>query len=85
MPYIKKDKRARIDAAIEGLRGMGPGEAAYLFTRASLVFLEGRGDYAGYAQAIGILETVKMELYRRALAPYEDKKIAENGDVFLKG
>jgi hypothetical protein len=82
MPYIKKDGRVRIDAALDGLKGLGPGDAAYLLTKASLVFLEGRGDYAGYSQAIGILETVKMELYRRALAPYEDKKIEENGDVF---
>lgn len=82
MPYIKKEGRKKIDAALEGLAGLGPGDAAYLFTKASLIFLEGRRDYAGYAQAIGVLETVKMELYRRALAPYEDKKIAENGDVF---
>jgi len=82
MPYIKKEGRVRIDAALEGLKGLGPGDAAYLLTKASLIFLEGRKDYAGYSQAIGILETVKLELYRRALAPYEDKKIGENGDVF---
>lgn len=31
---------------------------------------------------LGVLECVKLELYRRVAAPYEDRKIEENGDVF---
>ena len=38
--------------------------------------------YEQYSALVGILETVKMELYRRMVAPYEDKKCKENGDVF---
>ena len=34
--------------------------------------------------AIGVLECAKLELYRRVVAMYEDGKIKENGDVFLK-
>jgi hypothetical protein len=30
---------------------------------------------------MGVLESAKLELYRRKIAPYEDDKIAENGDV----
>lgn len=30
---------------------------------------------------LGMLECCKMELYRRHVAPYEDEKIIENGDV----
>lgn len=37
--------------------------------------------YTKFNTALGILEGVKLELYRRQVAPYEDKKIAENGDV----
>jgi len=38
-------------------------------------------NYAQYAAFIGELESAKLEIYRRFVAPYEDKKIQENGDV----
>jgi len=31
---------------------------------------------------MGVLECIKQEFYRRAVAPYEDKKKEENGDVY---
>jgi len=34
---------------------------------------------------IGVLESVKMELYRRKIADYEDEKCEENGDVYRNG
>ena len=39
-------------------------------------------NYALYNAVIGVLECAKMELYRRQISPYEDRKIAENGDVY---
>jgi len=38
-------------------------------------------DYASSQRFIGELECAKTEVYRRIIAPYEDKKIKENGDV----
>ena len=38
-------------------------------------------NYSDYQQFIGELEAAKLEIYRRLAAPYEDKKIKENGDV----
>ena len=32
-------------------------------------------------KAIGVLECIKLEFYRRVAAPYEDTKIEESGDV----
>lgn len=32
--------------------------------------------------AVGVLETTKLEFVRRVLAPYEDRKREESGDVF---
>jgi hypothetical protein len=32
-------------------------------------------------KAIGVLECIKLEFYRRVAAPYEDIKIKESGDV----
>ena len=46
-------------------------------------WIEKRGlDYAALAEAVGVIETAKLELYRRVAAPYEDDKIVENGDVY---
>lgn len=39
-------------------------------------------SYVALNEVIGVLECVKLELYRRIAAPYEDKKMAENGDVY---
>jgi len=41
-----------------------------------------RITYAEYNAAIGVLESAKLELYRRMVAPYEDGKREENGDVY---
>ena len=38
--------------------------------------------YSKYERAIGSLMCTALELYRRKIAPYEDLKIEENGDVF---
>jgi len=37
--------------------------------------------YFEYNRAIGLLECIKQEYYRKVVAPYEDIKIEENGDV----
>lgn len=41
--------------------------------------------YALYNEVVGVLECAKLELYRRLAAPYEDRKIAANGDVYTVG
>lgn len=38
-------------------------------------------SYSAYSSALGALECAKLEFQRRHIAPYEDTKIAENGDV----
>ena len=43
---------------------------------------DGRLRYTHVNEAVGVLECAKLELYRRVAAPYEDEKIAENGDVY---
>lgn len=39
-------------------------------------------SYRTYNDIIGALECCKQEMYRRLIAPYEDQKIKQNGDVF---
>jgi len=37
--------------------------------------------YRDYALVLGCVDSASKEFYRRRIAPYEDKKIHENGDV----
>lgn len=79
MPYIKPEDRCRV--YIEHPRTAG--ELNFLFTTLIIEYLEKKGEsYQTYNDIVGALEGCKLELYRRKIAPYEDKKIEENGDVY---
>ena len=39
-------------------------------------------SYGVLNRAIGVIESVKQEFYRRVVGPYEGHKKAENGDVY---
>jgi len=85
MPYIQKERRQRLDDKIEALAkavdmNHREGEFNYIITRLFLE-LSGEGRYHDYNELIGALECAKLEFYRRKLAPYEDKKIKETGDI----
>ncbi|MBU0792125.1 MAG: hypothetical protein KKC55_16885 [Gammaproteobacteria bacterium] len=41
----------------------------------------GEGNFETRSNALKVLESAKLEYYRRVMVPYEDKKIIENGDV----
>lgn len=63
------------------LPNLKAGTLNYTFTRL-LKTLKGEAwNYERFNRAIGVLESCKQEFYRRNIAPYEDKKIIENGDV----
>ena len=79
MPYIPKEDRTEDRAE---RNPCDPGELNYALTRMCIRYLDGRPHYHNFAEAIGALECAKLELYRRMVAPYEDKKCAENGDVY---
>lgn len=83
MPYIKQADRRRV----ENGNGMWPkaktaGELNYLLTVVCHDYWSENGqNYQAFNDIIGALEGCKLELYRRRVAPYEDEKIKENGDV----
>ena len=83
MPYLKsKNKRMHLDAIVDRFMGY----FAYEFTGTLNYFLfklakRSCSCYKEYAAFIGELEAAKLEIYRRQIAPYEDIKIEENGDV----
>lgn len=81
MPYIKKEQRKEVWEP-EVSRARTPGELNYIFTMAALCYIKHKGKkYQHFNDVIGALECCKQELYRRFIAPYEDKKIKENGDI----
>lgn len=78
MPYIQEFKKdfASTDPACAG-------ELNYAFTELIIKYIERKGlSYQTINDIVGALEGAKMEFYRRVAAPYEDKKIKENGDVY---
>lgn len=80
MPYIKENIRAAINL---GDHAFTPGELNYIITGECLDYLEVNDkNYQTYNDVIGALECAKLEIYRRMIAPYEDTKIKENGDVY---
>lgn len=98
MPYIQQKSRKIIDEKIEPIlkyfNQAGDivsydGEMNYVITRLLLSFYGGKGElghgnrgYQAYNRAMGVLECAKQEFYRRMIAPYENQKNLDNGDVF---
>jgi hypothetical protein len=99
MPYIKPEDRKRYDEKIKELVHevkkytwsddvddlISPaGQLNYIITTLLLgVYDEVLPNYEDINEIIGIFECAKLEFYRRTAAPYEDKKIIENGDVAI--
>ena len=88
MPYIDRNRRKQVGFAmshlIEQLKQMdnlSAGDLNYMITKIMEHFIKMKGKrYANYNELVGMLECCKMELYRREIAPYENAKMAENGD-----
>lgn len=82
MPYIKKEDRFEIDERLRLPAIRTAGELNYLLTTIAHEYWRDNGqNYQAFNDIIGAFEGCKLELYRRKVAPYEDKKIGENGDV----
>jgi hypothetical protein len=78
-PYIPQERRKEIDD--QGAEPSNTGELTYLLYRACLDYLPSDPRFADYSEVMAALECAKLEFYRRRVAPYEDTKIAESGDV----
>lgn len=84
MPYITQDRRDELDADASFLDlPENAGELNYLLTvLCREYFVQNGGRYQQINDIMGALEGAKLEFYRRVAAPYEDKKIKENGDCY---
>lgn len=64
-------------------RGISKGELNYLVSSLTKLYVDRHGtSYAVLNDVVGVLGAANMEFYRRVVVPYEDKKIAENGDCY---
>lgn len=88
MPYISRNDRPKYQTLINELAALvpadpkeRPGNMNYVI---SLLINKVYGSamrYADHNEVLGVLSGVSQEFYRRFTAPYEDKKIVEQGDL----
>ena len=82
MPYITAEER---DALAKGEPIASWGQLNYVITHLILDTIYKSGaSYDTYQSVIGLLECIKLELYRRQMTPYEELKMEINGDVIPK-
>ena len=87
MPYIAAEDRPQYDKVLEELTTLlkaNPpesidGDLNYVVTKIIKNIYPLR--YYHINKAMGVLECIQHEFYRRVAAPYEDTKIEQNGDV----
>lgn len=81
MPYITKEAAKQIR---EGRIPETSGELNYVLTKVVLGYLANKPKvgYSEMAEVLSAFEGAKLEFYRRKVAPYEYKKMRENGDVY---
>ena len=78
MPYINERDRSKSGLTTEG-------DLNYRIHELIEIYLNGQEKvgYAQYNAVVGVLESAKQESYRRAVSPYEEAKLVENGDISL--
>ncbi len=80
MPYINAGIRESLDG---GRKATQPGELNYQISKLCSEYLGMTGiSYTHLNAVIGVLESAKMEIYRRIVAPYEEIKRGEHGEVY---
>jgi ribosomal protein S3AE len=87
LPYIMAGNRNKYEKILENLvnilKTLPPeeidGELNYVVTKILKEIYPLR--YFHINKAIGVLECIKLEYYRRVAAPYEDSKIENTGDI----
>ena len=92
MPYIKQEHKDKMEIATHDSKltdyfatlslGDFAGHLNYLNFKIVRHYIKVNGKrYFTFATIVGTLVCCILEIYRRLVAGYEDKKIEENGDV----
>jgi len=87
MPYIKQENRPTMNKVVDALKEANVqvnGDLNYIifkFCKDTIGPVTDEQSYNRYKNFRGELMEIRDEIGRRFLAPYEDQKIIENGDV----
>ena len=84
MPYIPEKRRNVFDPLLEQLSRevQTQGELNYCIYKLSRLTAQRMGySYDNLSMCSSAMEHAKLEWYRKVLAPYEDEKIREHGDI----
>ena len=88
MPYILPDDRLKLKPATDAIAAVidettTAGDLNYMISLMAKAYMDAKGlRYEHLNAVVGALDSCKAEFQRRVVAPYEDKKIGENGDVY---
>ena len=88
MPYILEADRDKLREATDAIAAAidastTAGDLNYMMSLMAKAYVEAKGlRYEHLNAVVGALDSAKAEFQRRVVAPYEDQKIAENGDVY---
>jgi len=83
MPYIEAKKRAKLNPRFGERFPCEAGELNWVLAEIIDRYIGMHSmDYERINEVIGVLECLKLEVYRRIAAPYEDNKKNINGEVF---
>lgn len=84
MPYIREEDRERLRLLLIALPEEinTSGELAYVVTHLMYQFWKRDPSFDNWARTRGAVDDQVDEMRRRVIAPYEDAKRGENGDVF---
>src|SRR5712671_1613122 len=87
MPYIPASQRARFDPLIQALSaelqrdGCLEGNLNYVLSSLVVKAFAANRRYAEANKLMGVLSSVAAEFYRVDVAPYEDEKRAQHGEI----
>ncbi len=91
MPYITPEKRNEVDGSnviahfTQVLKQSNWDEGVFNYIVSSVLqeWLDNNKTcYRELSKLLGVLDSIKLEFYRRKISNYEDRKIKENGDVY---
>ena len=90
MPYIKQEDRQQYEFLIADTvdkvmtldgKNIKVGDLNYLFSSIIWTLFDKNPCYKNASALRGVLADVDAEFLRRRVNPYEERKIAENGDI----
>jgi hypothetical protein len=84
VPYTKKEERQKFEQMLVFFpSSCTPGDLNYVISKLCLKYIQMKGiNYTHLNDVTGVLDSASKEFYRRVVAPYEDNKIKQNGDIY---